>query len=173
MLLTLTVISLIAPLTGSEVTLPLDAPSCRAVSAETYNDGLQVRRRITGNDQKFKHRPVCEALYGRLRRSVRRARGKCKGKSVAATASWYAPEGTASGITYGAGTVGVAHKTLPFGTVRWFHRAGRTQDAPVIDRGPYIAGREWDLTAQLAQDLALGGVGSVTVSKHNCWAGWR
>jgi rare lipoprotein A (peptidoglycan hydrolase) len=161
------------PLIGSgEQTLPLE-PTCATVRAEKYNDGLQIRRQITGNEQKFRHRPVCKALYGRLRDSVHRARGKCKGDSTTDLASWFSPEPTASGMAYGDGTVGVAHKTLPFGTVRWFRHAGRTRSAPVIDRGPYIAGRVWDLTAQLAQDISFDGVGSVTVSAHNCWAAWR
>jgi rare lipoprotein A (peptidoglycan hydrolase) len=150
-------------------TLPLE-PTCPTVSAEKYNDGLKVRRQITGNRQKFRHSPIYEALYGRLRASVHRARGKCKGDSTRDLASWFAPESTASGMAYDGGTVGVAHKTLPFGTVRWFRHAGRTRSAPVIDRGPYIAGRDWDLTQQLASDISFDGVGYVRVALHNCWA---
>jgi len=32
---------------------------------------------------------------------------------------------------------------------------------PVIDRGPYVGGREWDLTGATARRLGFGGVGVV------------
>jgi rare lipoprotein A len=52
-------------------------------------------------------------------------------------------------------TIGVAHRTLPCGTLVALYRGGRTLVAPVIDRGPFVAGRTWDLT--LATFRALGG----------------
>lgn len=65
-------------------------------------------------------------------------------------ASWYGPglygNRTACGQTLKRGTLGVAHKTLPCGTKVRFYYRGRTVRVPVIDRGPFIAGREWDLT---------------------------
>ncbi len=42
-------------------------------------------------------------------------------------------------------TVGVAHRTLPCGT-RFLYYDGRTIEVPVIDRGPYANGADWDLT---------------------------
>ncbi len=44
--------------------------------------------------------------------------------------------------------IGVAHKKLPCGTKVTFAYEGRWVRAKVIDRGPYIAGRKWDLTYQ-------------------------
>lgn len=43
---------------------------------------------------------------------------------------------------------GVAHKTLPCGTLVTFRNPanGVVLTVPVVDRGPYVAGREWDLT---------------------------
>ena len=32
---------------------------------------------------------------------------------------------------------------------------------PVIDRGPYIAGREWDLTGATAEALGFPGLGQI------------
>jgi rare lipoprotein A (peptidoglycan hydrolase) len=54
------------------------------------------------------------------------------------------------------GLIGVAHKTLPCGTRVTFRNPdnGRTVTALVVDRGPYVAGRQWDMTGGLC--LALG-----------------
>lgn len=59
-------------------------------------------------------------------------------------ASWYEDGGsTACGFH---SAVGVANKTLPCGTrVRICHEG--CEIAVVDDRGPFIAGREWDLNA--------------------------
>ena len=43
-------------------------------------------------------------------------------------------------------TVGVAHRTLPCGTKVTFRYNGRTVTTMVIDRGPYVQGRIWDMT---------------------------
>lgn len=78
-------------------------------------------------------------------------------------ASWYALYGnrTACGQTLTAGTLGVAHKTLPCGTMVTFRYGSREVTVPVIDRGPYAGGREWDLTGATARALGFGGVGTV------------
>lgn len=74
-------------------------------------------------------------------------------------ASWYGPgfygNRTACGQILTEGLIGVAHKTLPCGTLVYFRnpRNGATASAPVVDRGPYVAGRTWDLTGGLC--LAL------------------
>jgi len=81
----------------------------------------------------------------------------------ATVASWYALYGsrTACGQTLTAGTLGVANKTLPCGTMVTFRYGGREVTVPVIDRGPYAGGREWDLTGATAHALGFGGVGVV------------
>lgn len=55
---------------------------------------------------------------------------------------------TACGHAYTTSILGVAHKTLPCGTRVTFRNPsnGRTITVPVIDRGPYVAGRQWDLS---------------------------
>lgn len=52
---------------------------------------------------------------------------------------------TANGTVVGPDSMIVAHKTLPFGTVIEFEYGGRRAVAVVADRGPYVAGREFDL----------------------------
>ena len=65
-------------------------------------------------------------------------------------ASYYGPglygNSTACGQTLTPGIKGVAHKTLPCGTKITLHNKGRTLNVKVIDRGPYIEGRTWDLS---------------------------
>lgn len=66
--------------------------------------------------------------------------------------SWYGPgfygNGTACGQTYSKTILGTAHKTLPCGTKVTFRnpKNGRSITVKVIDRGPYVAGRLWDLS---------------------------
>jgi rare lipoprotein A (peptidoglycan hydrolase) len=75
--------------------------------------------------------------------------------------SWYGPgfygNGGACGMLGPQGltkdTVGVAHRTLPCGTRVTFRYNGVTVTTQVIDRGPYVAGRTWDMTHGLCELL--------------------
>jgi rare lipoprotein A len=66
--------------------------------------------------------------------------------------SWYGPgfygNRTACGQALTTRLRGVAHRTLPCGTLVSFRNPdnGRAVTVPVVDRGPYVAGRTWDLT---------------------------
>jgi len=79
--------------------------------------------------------------------------------------SWYGPgfygHRTACGQTLTKGLLGVAHKTLPCGTRVTFRNPsnGRTITVRVVDRGPYVAGRQWDLT------------GGTCVALDHCYTG--
>lgn len=82
-----------------------------------------------------------------------------------AGASWYGPglygNKTACGQTLRPYTLGVAHRNLPCGTMVKFVYDGNAVVAPVIDRGPYVKGRAWDLTAAASEALEFEGVGMV------------
>jgi peptidoglycan lytic transglycosylase len=82
-----------------------------------------------------------------------------------ASASWYGPglygNRLGCGGTLGPGTLGVAHKTLPCGTKVTLRHGRRSVRVPVIDRGPYVGGREYDLTAATAQRLGFHGHGPI------------
>jgi hypothetical protein len=69
--------------------------------------------------------------------------------------------GLACGGVLGRNQLGVAHKTAPCGTLITFTYGGRSLTVPVIDRGPYIAGREWDLTGATAAALGFPGLGKI------------
>ena len=87
----------------------------------------------------------------------------------ARNASWYGPGLYGNKLACGGrlqrGTVGVAHKTLPCGTKITLHNKGRTLNVKVIDRGPYVGGRYYDLTAATKQKLGFGSTGSVWSTK--------
>jgi rare lipoprotein A len=76
-----------------------------------------------------------------------------------ALASWYGPgfygRKTACGLRMTRKLVGVAHKKLPCGTPVAITYEGRAITVPVVDRGPYVRGRKWDLTAAAAKALAF------------------
>jgi hypothetical protein len=86
-----------------------------------------------------------------------------------AGASYYGPglygNGVACGGTLMPGTMGVANKTLPCGTKVKLRYRGRTVTVPVIDRGPYVAGRDYDLTEAVKEKLGFPGVGTVLATR--------
>ena len=108
------------------------------------------------------------ALAARLKTAQRAAvtpsRGTSSGWS-SAKVSWYGPglfgNKTASGAVLTQGMMNVAHKTMPFGTKIQFEYNGKTATAVVNDRGPFIAGRVFDLGPGTAAALGFGGVGTV------------
>jgi len=83
-------------------------------------------------------------------------------------ASWYGPglygNKLGCGGTLSAGRLGVAHKSLPCGSKVTLRHGGRVVRVPVIDRGPYVGGREFDLTAATARKLHFGGHGPIQVA---------
>lgn len=68
---------------------------------------------------------------------------------------------TACGQTLGHRTVGVANRTLPCGTQVALLYHGHTLVVPVIDRGPYANGADWDLTSATAHKLGVTGTATI------------
>lgn len=62
---------------------------------------------------------------------------------------------TACGEVLRHATIGVANRTLPCGTQVALYYQGRTIVVPVIDRGPYANGADWDITMATARRLGL------------------
>jgi len=60
-----------------------------------------------------------------------------------------------------------AHKTLPFGTeLRVTNTAnGRSVVVRINDRGPFIPGRDLDLSRAAAEALGVGGVANIKVQE--------
>jgi rare lipoprotein A len=86
-----------------------------------------------------------------------------------ALASWYGPglygRRTGCGGTLGSSQLGVAHKTLPCGSKVTLRHNGRRVRVPVIDRGPYVGAREYDLTAATARKLGFRGHGGILTTR--------
>jgi rare lipoprotein A len=82
-----------------------------------------------------------------------------------ALATMYGPgfwgERTACGQKLKKSMIGVANRTLKCGEKVALYYRGRTLIVPVIDRGPYANGANWDLTE--ATDKALGIPGTATI----------
>jgi rare lipoprotein A len=67
-------------------------------------------------------------------------------------------ERTACGQLLTADTNGVSHPVLPCGAKVFLSYDGKNVLTQVIDRGPFVPGREFDLTEPLAARLGLTGV---------------
>ncbi len=65
---------------------------------------------------------------------------------------------TACGKVIHPDTEGIAHPVLPCGARIYVTYRGKHALVQVIDRGPYVPGREFDLTDALARRLGLRGV---------------
>jgi rare lipoprotein A len=82
-----------------------------------------------------------------------------------ARASWYGPGLYGNRLGCGGrlvpGRLGVAHKSLPCGSRVTLRHRGRSVRVRVIDRGPYVGGREYDLTEATARKLRFRGHGSI------------
>jgi len=78
-----------------------------------------------------------------------------------AGATWYGPglygNHTACGQVLRAGTIGVAHRTLPCGTTVKLVYHGHALVTTVIDRGPYTPGNSFDLTNGARRALHFSG----------------
>jgi rare lipoprotein A len=86
-----------------------------------------------------------------------------------AAASWYGPglygNHLACGGILSPSRLGVANKSLPCGSRVTLRHAGRVVRVPVIDRGPYAGGREFDLTERTARRLRFRGSGTILVAR--------
>ncbi len=86
------------------------------------------------------------------------------GQWYTALAAPYAPRTTGKspcGVKIGPATVGIAHPVLPCGVKLFVEYGGRTVLTQVIDRGPAVPGREFDITRALAQRLRLQGTQTI------------
>lgn len=89
------------------------------------------------------------------------------GITYSALGSSYGPgfngKPTASGQLYNQDDFTCASRTLAFGTWLALSRAGKQVVAVVTDRGPFVAGRDLDLSSAVATALGISGVESLQV----------
>jgi rare lipoprotein A len=68
---------------------------------------------------------------------------------------------TACGQRLSRGTIGLANRTLRCGESVAVYYRGRTLVVPVIDRGPYANGADWDLTVATGKALGINGTAQI------------
>lgn len=99
---------------------------------------------------------------GRTARSSSPLRVAVLGQS---RATWFGPGfyggKTACGLRLTTAVEGVAHRTLPCGTQVEVRLDGQTAVLPVIDRGPFANGADFDLTKNVADRVGLTGVSTI------------
>ena len=154
--------------------IPIRRPGRTVILEVMRRDGswAEVDRTRTVEDGKF-YLAWYPSRPGHFRvraRPVNPASGRPSGARLLyiyrrAIASWYGPgfygNRTACGQTFSSRLFGVAHKTLPCGkrvTVRY---GRRSITVPVVDRGPYVRGRDYDLTEATRNHLGFDGVDEI------------
>ena len=134
---------------------------------EPKADELRAPSGIDVADAKASARRTPTPIVRRVAASSRRTSGGTSAPRgwQSARVSWYGP-GFYGNTMAGGGTLTptsmvVAHRSLPFGTRIEFSYKGRKCVAVVRDRGPFIAGRVFDLGPGTAKTLGFSGVGTV------------
>ncbi len=83
---------------------------------------------------------------------------------VASYYGWdFAGEATATGEPYDPEKLTAAHKTLPLGTELEVSHGDESVEVVINDRGPYIEGRDIDLSLAAAKEIGLVEPGSAEV----------
>ncbi len=112
------------------------------------------------------------ALATSRQRSEDRVTGTLPAAAPAPGGGWYRalaaaaplvtkPRPSVCGHTIGPKTIGVAHPVLPCNVKLYVEYDGNKVLTEVIDRGPYVSGREFGLTHALAEALGLHGTQAI------------
>src|SRR5215212_12043829 len=98
------------------------------------------------------------------------ALGNDRAEARTGLASWYGPGfeelPTASGEPYDPYGYTAAHKTMPLGTELVVSYGGYSVQVTVNDRGPYVGGRDLDLSQGAAEAIGLTQTGVDYVEYH-------
>lgn len=144
MALAISKITVLAILTGGSVFTPNWAGVDHGGLDETANEGANVRHSDTVSvprQENYSTSTMLASYYGR----------EFEGQPMA------------SGQPYDADAYTAAHKSLPFGTKLEVSYGGQSVRVTVMDRGPYVAGRDLDLSLAAAQELGLTVAGEAPV----------
>jgi rare lipoprotein A len=138
------------PLAGwvSATTASVGADGSYDVSWPTDHAGRTTIRVVPGGQAATASTSASGATEGRAITVYRRAR-----------VTWYGPgfygKRTACGRKLTHALLGVANKRLPCGTMVELYNGGRTVTVPVVDRGPFRPGTNYDLTEATAKVLGV------------------
>ena len=137
MALAISKLTVLAILSGGNVFTPNWAGLGHGGLDETANEGANVRHADTVSapqrENSYSTSTMLASYYGR----------EFEGQPMA------------SGQPYDADAYTAAHKSLPFGTQLEVSYGGQSVRVTVMDRGPYVAGRDLDLSLAAAQELGL------------------
>lgn len=134
----------------------------RAERREQRQEARKAAKRERARERAAERREKARAAAARRKAAAREARRKARtggsGWRNAPIVTWYGPgfygNRTACGVRYTREIIGVAHRTLPCGTLVEFKWHGITAVAPVIDRGPFASkAYVFDFSAALACDV--------------------
>jgi rare lipoprotein A len=132
--------------------------------ARTRGGGRYALRNRMRNTMSAPARVVVRSASARIHKRVGRVNA-----FRWAQASWYGPGLYGNRLGCGgrltASRLGVANKSLPCGTKVTLRHGRRTLRVRVIDRGPYVAGREYDLTRATARRLGFHGHGAILTTR--------
>lgn len=160
---------------GGVMTTPVPAVAATAVSpTQAAKDRAARNVRYVRAKARARARAIANARARAARYA--KAKGRLRAASAPApatpavvggwyraTVSWYGPglygHGMAGGGTLQSDSRVVAHRSLPFGTRIEFAYGGKTVVAVVKDRGPFVAGRLFDLGPGTAKAIGFDKVG--------------
>jgi len=152
------------------VGLAVLALACAYVAEKTKNASLLGEKQSITASMVTLTNEVVKLRMENIALEKRVSEAEAKIEVLQMVASWYGPgfhgRITADGSTYDQYAFTCAHRTLPFGTVLVVEgTSGRRVPVVVTDRGPFIAGRDIDLSYATAERVGLieDGVGEVTV----------
>lgn len=138
--------------------------------AQSILQGRKVQKKTSTLDSLVKKPNVVEKEI-LVKDTVVQYQGKFKPFKKSAHASYYADKfhgrRTASGRVYDKTKLTAAHKSLPFGTkVRVTNEAnGKSVVVEITDRGPFVRGREIDLSRKAFYTIASSsGMGYIRVT---------
>jgi len=133
------------------------AEQVAGIQGEAVGSGVQRPALDQEADHLVRSQTSMAELEARAESALDEIRALWQGVNV--LASWYAEpyhgRRAADGSIYNKHLRTAAHRTLPFGTLVLLEREGRIAVARITDRGPYIRGRQIDLSFQLARDLGM------------------
>ncbi|MDQ3553885.1 MAG: hypothetical protein M3395_05700 [Chloroflexota bacterium] len=145
---------------AAEAQREADAEAQEAVAEAQRRADAEAQRQADAQARQRADAQARQRADAQARQRAERAPAPSTGGawSNAPHVTWYGPgfygNRTACGQTYTRQIIGVAHKTLPCGTMVQFRWNGVTATAPVIDRGPYgPAGYIFDFSAAMSCDV--------------------
>jgi hypothetical protein len=130
----------------------------RAATTITGGDGSFLARWRTDHIGRFTLRAVLAGSRGATAQAATTSTSQVT-VYRRATATFFGPgfygRRTACGQTMSHTLQGVAHRSLPCGTLVDVYYKGHTARVPVVDRGPFRKGTSWDLTSATAEALGF------------------